>query len=55
MDLEQMAQELKDKRNNKEAETYRQLRQANVPPALAAKAKAWGKEKILKELEVEIK
>ena len=55
MDLQQKAQELRDKRNAHEKEVYAQLIKADVPPALAAKAKAWGKAKILKELGVEIK
>ena len=55
MDLESRAREILDKRNAKEAEVYRQLREAKVPAALAKQAKAWGKEKILKELGVEIK
>lgn len=54
MDLESRAREILDKRNAKEMEVYRQLREADVPAALAKLAKAWGKEKIKRELGVEI-
>jgi hypothetical protein len=52
MNLQQRAQQLKDKRNAHEKEVYTQLVKAGVPPALAARAKAWGREKIFREFNV---
>jgi len=52
MDIQKKAQELKDKRNAHEREVYCQLVKAGVPPALAARAKAWGREKIFQEFNV---